>query len=200
MLWQVERSARCSLLLFHSKKSAKMESNQTRSSYAYEGFQMKRENLVSLETKQIPKTETTLLLPILSDAEEGEERIRATLLDLTCTAYASYLHGQLAGAAVVRWEEDEPNEIVYIAVAPDLRGRGYGKQIIHVLQEELHQRQGHSLLVGTANTSLENIAFYQKCGFRMFEVRRDYFAYIQPPIVEHGIVLRDMLVLRYDVG
>jgi ribosomal protein S18 acetylase RimI-like enzyme len=47
------------------------------------------------------------------------------------------------------------------------------------------------------NTKLENIAFYQKCGFRMFEIRRDYFAYIQPPIAEHGIVLRDMLVLRY---
>jgi len=33
----------------------------------------------------------------------------------------------------------------------------------------------------------------------MFEIRRDYFAYIQPPVVEHGILLRDMLVLRYDV-
>ena len=60
---------------------------------------------------------------------------------------------------MVRWEEDEPSEIVYIAVAPDLRGRGYGKQIIHVLQEELRRRRGHSLLVGTANAALENIAF-----------------------------------------
>jgi len=88
---------------------------------------------------------------------------------------------------------------VYIAVAPDLRGRGYGKQIIHVLQEELRWRRGHSLLVGTANSAFENIAFYQKCGFRIFEIKRDYFAYIQPPIAEHGIMLRDMLVLRYDL-
>ena len=152
-----------------------------------------------LVTEAIPNTETTFLLPILSDAEEGEERIRATLLNPTCTAYASWLDGQLVGAAVVRWEEDEPSEIVYIAVAPDLRGRGYGKQIIHVLQEELRRRRGHALLVGAANAALENIAFYQKCGFRMFEIRRDYFAYIQPPIAEHGIVLRDMLVLRYDL-
>ncbi len=150
-------------------------------------------------TKQIPHSETTFLLPILSDAEEGEERIHATLLDPTCTTYASWLDGQLAGAAVVRWEEDEPSEIVYIAVAPDLRGRGYGKQIIHVLQEELRRRRGHSLLVGTANSTFENIAFYQKCGFRIFEIKRDYFAYIQPPIAEHGIMLRDMLVLRYDL-
>ena len=94
---------------------------------------------------------------------------------------------------------DEPGEILYIAVADTLRGRGYGKQIIQALQDELPRRGGHALLVGTANAALENIAFYQKCGFRMFEIRRDYFAYIQPPIMEHGILLRDMLVLRYDV-
>ena len=154
---------------------------------------------MSLVTEQIPNTETTFLLPILSDAEEGEERIRATLLDPTCTVYASWLDGQLAGAAVIRWEEEEPSEIVYIAVAPDLRGCGYGKQIIHFFLEELRRRGGHALLVGTANAALENIAFYQKCGFRMSEIRRDYFAYIQPPIAEHGIVLRDMVVLRYDL-
>jgi GNAT superfamily N-acetyltransferase len=152
-----------------------------------------------LRTELIPRHETDFLLPVLGDAEEGEERIRAALLDPTCTAYASWLDGQLAGAAVVRWEEDEPSEIVYIAVVPDLRGHGYGKQIIHFFLEELRRRGGHSLLVGTANAALDNIAFYQKCGFRMFEIRRDYLAYIQPPIAEHGIVLRDLLVFRYDL-
>jgi hypothetical protein len=34
----------------------------------------------------------------------------------------------------------------------------------------------------------------------MFEVRRDYFAYIEPPLQERGIVMRDMLVLRYDLA
>lgn len=152
-----------------------------------------------LITESLPNQETDFLLPVLADAEEGEERIRATLLDPACTAYASWLDGRLAGAAVVRWGNDEPGEIIYIAVSPNLRGRGYGKQIIHFLLEELRRRGGHALLVGTANASLENIAFYQKCGFRMFEIRRDYFAYIQPPIAEHGIILRDMLVLRYDL-
>ncbi len=152
-----------------------------------------------LVTEQIPSNETTFLLPMLLDADEDEERIRAALLDPACTSYATWLDGQLAGAAVVRWVEDEPSEILYIAVAAALRGRGYGKQIIQALQDELRRRGGRSLLVGTANAALENIAFYQKCGFRMFEIRRDYFAYIQPPVAEHGILLRDMLVFRYDV-
>ncbi|GAC1343750.1 MAG: GNAT family N-acetyltransferase [Ktedonobacteraceae bacterium] len=152
-----------------------------------------------LVTEQIPNNETTFLIPMLLDAEESEERIRAALLDPTCTAYASWLDGQLAGAAVVRWQADETSEVLYIAVAIALRGRGYGKQIMQAFQAELRRRGGRSLLVGTANAALENIAFYQKCGFRMFEIRRDYFAYIQPPISEHGILLRDMLVLRYDL-
>jgi ribosomal protein S18 acetylase RimI-like enzyme len=150
-------------------------------------------------TEQVLNADAMFLLQILADAEEGEERIRATLLDPNCSVYVSRLDGQLAGAAVVRWEEDESGEIVYIAMAPDVRGRGYGKQLISVLQEELRQRGGRALLVGTANSSLANIAFYQKCGFRMFEVKCDYFAYIQPPITEDGIQLRDMLVLRYEI-
>jgi ribosomal protein S18 acetylase RimI-like enzyme len=154
---------------------------------------------MSLSIEPIPSHKTMFLLPMLLEADENEERIRTVLLDPACTAYAFWLDGQLAGAAVVRWEEKDPSEILYIEVAAALRGRGYGKQIIQALQNELPRYGGHSLLVGTANASLENIAFYQKCGFRMYEVRRDYFAYIQPPVLEHGIPIRDMLVLRYDL-
>ncbi|MBO0778316.1 MAG: GNAT family N-acetyltransferase, partial [Ktedonobacteraceae bacterium] len=110
-----------------------------------------------LVTEQVSGDKAMFLLPTLLDAEEGEERIRAALLDPSCSAYASWLDGQLAGAAVVRWDDGEASEILYIAVASDLRGRGYGKQIIHTLQEELRRRGGHALLVGTANASLENI-------------------------------------------
>jgi ribosomal protein S18 acetylase RimI-like enzyme len=147
----------------------------------------------------IPMPEAEALLPILQDAEEGEERIRAALLDPACVAYAARVHGQLVGAAVVRWDEDEASEILYIAVIAEQRRKGYGKQIIAALQAELRERGGRGLLVGTANSSLKNILFYQKCGFRMFEVRRDYFAYIQPPLRECGVEMRDMLVLRYDL-
>jgi hypothetical protein len=30
-------------------------------------------------------------------------------------------------------------------------------------------------------------------------VKRDHFDYIQPPIREHGIVMRDMIVFSYDL-
>ncbi|HEY3992408.1 MAG TPA: GNAT family N-acetyltransferase [Ktedonobacteraceae bacterium] len=147
----------------------------------------------------VAREQAETLLPILRDAEEGDERIRAAFLDPACVAYAASVNGTLVGAAVVRWEEGENSELLSIAVLASERGKGYGKQIIAALQAELPVH-GQALLVGTANSSLENIAFYQKCGFRMFQVRRNYFAYIQPSLQEHGIIMRDMLVFRYDLG
>ena len=154
---------------------------------------------MTFECRHATNEPAEILLPILHDAEEDDARILAALLDPACVTYAASVDGILVGAAVVRWEEGENSEILYIAVIAQERGKGYGKQIMAALRDEL-PAHGRALLVGTANASLENIAFYQRCGFRMFEVRRDYFTYIQPPLQEHGIVMRDMLVLRYDLA
>lgn len=150
------------------------------------------------ECRPVAREQSERLLPILHDAEEDDERIREALRDPACAVYAASVDGMLVGAAVVRWEQGESSELLYIAVLASERGKGYGKHIIAALQAEL-PAHGRALLVGTANSSLENIAFYQKCGFRMFAVRRDYFVYIQPPLQDHGIVMRDMIVFRYDL-
>jgi len=138
------------------------------------------------------------LVPILHDAEEDDERIRAALREPTCQAYAGMLDDEPVGAAVVHWADREPSEILYLAVAAARRGTGIGRQIVAAVQDEL-PAHGRALLVGTANCALDNIAFYQKCGFRMHSVKRDYFDYIQPPLREHGIVMRDMIVFGYDL-
>src|SRR5258707_12064258 len=131
------------------------------------------------------------LVAILHDAEGDDERIRAALRDPTCQAYTARVADELVGAAVVRWDPPDASELLYLAVAPHARGMGYGRQILAVIQAEL-PGHGRMLLVGTANSSLDNIAFYQKCGFPMSAVKRDFFDYIDPPIQENGIVMRDM--------
>ena len=168
----------------------------------------------------VPAEETEQLVSVLQDADEGLERIRATLADTGHTSYAALDGEALIGAATTRWEAEE-SEIIYIAVAPERRGQGVGKAIIALLLEDARAREPQarvrepgsrkrppaqarrrgtrSVLVGTADASLENIAFYLKCGFRMDHVRRDYFDYIQPPIMENGILMRDMLVLRFVI-
>lgn len=138
------------------------------------------------------------MVAILHDAEEDDERIRAAIEDPTCVTYAALVNGQPVGAAVVRWNDQQPSEIVYLAVTATDRGKGYGRQIVATVQAEL-SLHGPRLVVGTANSALDNIVFYQKCGFRIHAVKPDHFAYIQPPIRENGVLTRDMIVFAYDL-
>jgi hypothetical protein len=54
--------------------------------------------------------------------------------------------------------------------------------------------------VGTANSSIGNLAFYQRVGFRMDHVRKDYFSYYREPRYENGIQIRDLLVFRRELS
>ncbi len=150
---------------------------------------------VLLQRVPFPATET--LMPILHDADEDDQRVRTTLANDAYTTYAAFDGEQLVGAATVRWQEDE-SEIEYVAVASLVRGQGYGKAIMAALLDEARLRNIHTVLVGTGNSSPYHIAFYQKCGFRIDHIRKDYFDYIQPPLIENGIPLRDMLVFRWE--
>lgn len=151
--------------------------------------------LISLRPITVSERET--VISILLDADEDEARVRAFVNDERHTTYAAFDGTMLVGAAAMRWGQE--SEIEYIAVVAEHRGKGYGKAIIAALLAEARQRTVQTMLVGTDNTAFETIAFYQKCGFRMDHVRRDFFHYIQPPIIRDGIPLCDMLVLRYEV-
>jgi ribosomal protein S18 acetylase RimI-like enzyme len=137
------------------------------------------------------------LVALLHDAEEDDERIRAALNHRAFHTYTGWLDGQLVGAAVVQWRPGRHSEIVYIAVEEDKRGSGYGRQILEHVKAEL-PRHGRRLLVGTASSSIDNIAFYQRCGFRITAVKRDHFAYIDPEVTEFNIPVRDMIVFSYE--
>ena len=99
----------------------------------------------------------------------------------------------------MQWRSD-PCEIMELAVAPERHGQGIGRQIVAWLIDEARRRGKRAVLVGTANSSIGNMAFYQKTGFRMDHVRKDYFWYYREPIYENGIQIRDMLVFRYDLN
>ena len=107
----------------------------------------------------------------------------------------AYDGATIVGAAVIHSEESEA-EIVYLAVRERMRGRGFGKKIVEALIKEARSHQTRTIIVGTAKSSINDIAFYQKCGFRMNHVRHDFFDYFPEPIPEVGILCRDMIVFR----
>jgi NAD(P)H-dependent FMN reductase/GNAT superfamily N-acetyltransferase len=137
------------------------------------------------------------LVTLLHDAEEDDQLVRDALSSRRYEVYSARLGGRLVGAAVVEWRHGPESEILYIAVDAQRRGQGFGRAILEHLKTELHSRGGR-LVVGTANSSLDNIAFYQRCGFRMHAVKRGYFDYVQPGVTEFDIPLRDMIVFAYE--
>jgi len=138
------------------------------------------------------------LAAVLADAEEDQSLVEAALRDPANQSYAAGADGVVVGAALVRWRAGLTSEIVYIAVAAEHRGQGIGRRLVEHVVHELPEH-GPRIVVGTANSSLDNIAFYQRCGFRMDAVRRDHFDYVDPPAEEFGIRMQDMIVFSHEI-
>src|SRR5687768_13131767 len=109
------------------------------------------------------------LVLTLSDADESDERIRSVVSNPANTSYALFEHEKPVGAMTVHWDSAE-SELIYIAVDPARRGSGFGKAALAWLVEDARRRNVASIIVGTGNSGLDQIAFYQKAGFRIDSV------------------------------
>jgi ribosomal protein S18 acetylase RimI-like enzyme len=91
-------------------------------------------------------------------------------------------------------------ELMNIAVRDDFRGCGLGRRMFgHALG--LAESKGARVVdAGTANSSLDSLAFYQRNGFRIVGVDPDFFTQHYPePIFENGIQARDRVRLRLEL-
>lgn len=141
---------------------------------------------------------TNEVLPILKDADESISKIKDILLNKNNTIYKVYLNEkEFIGVVVMAWDTCE---IIYIALNKTFRSKGYGKLIIEQIKNEGKKRNLKYIIVGTGNSSLDNIKFYQKCNFRFESIKKDYFSYINPPIKEFGIELKDMIIFKYYIN
>ncbi|WP_433943154.1 GNAT family N-acetyltransferase [Paenibacillus sp. SN-8-1] len=92
-------------------------------------------------------------------------------------------------------------EIVNIAIAENAQGKGFGTRLLQYTIHAARQAGYLHLKVGTGNSSLNQLAFYQKSGFRIVGVLRDYFIkHYNEPIFENGIPCRDMIMLEMDLN
>lgn len=100
------------------------------------------------------------------------------------------------GVVVLKEVSESTIEIMNIAVSEAYHGKGYGK----VMLEEAEKIAKHSgydkLIIATANSSLNQLALYQKCGFRIQEIEKDFFINeYKEVIMENGIRVMDKIML-----
>lgn len=106
----------------------------------------------------------------------------------------------LVGVLVLLPTRPETIEIVNLAVNPEYRRQGIAQQLIHEAMDYAKKMNFRTIEVGTGSTGIEQLYLYQKCGFRMVQIDRDFFVrHYDRPIVENGLVLRDMVRLSQDI-
>ena len=147
-----------------------------------------------------PGGDRVALLPLLFLADDAEDHVRAHLDDGTLFGLVEDDHDGAAfiGAVqcVPRADEEGTVELTLVAVAESHQSQGIGKQLLAMVLEELRAAGHTRAVVGTSNAGIGEIAYYQKCGFRMLSVERDYFDEARGydgTATENGIVHRDLV-------
>ncbi len=140
---------------------------------------------------------TAELMSLLLAADPDEGSILAYLPD--SPVLVAKEGGSVVGVAVLVNTSKE-FELKNIAVSEEHQGRGVAKRLIKEVKALAISMGAEELLVGTGNSSLSQLALYQKCGFRMSHIERDYFLSYPEPIYENGMQCRDLVVLRAKLG
>ena len=93
-------------------------------------------------------------------------------------------------------------ELKAVAVASGLQGRGIGRRMLEAVLADLRIAGVRRVIVGTASCAVGSLAFYQKVGFRLRRIERDFFTAARgydAGSVEDGIPLRDMVWMDQDL-
>jgi len=99
------------------------------------------------------------------------------------------------GECVVTDEGDGMLEIQSLAVDTEHQGKGYGRRLIGFV-EETYRGKFSVLQVGTGDSPL-TVPFYEKCGFAVHHVEKDFILeHYDHPIFEGGKQLIDKVYLR----
>ncbi|QKY71083.1 GNAT family N-acetyltransferase [Lentibacillus sp. CBA3610] len=147
--------------------------------------------------KELSKDEE-LPLELLLLADPSEKLVREYVSRGKC--FIMNLDGRTVGTYVLIPTRPETVEIVNVAVNEDYHGRGYGKQLVlHAI--ETAKRDGYKTIeIGTGNSGVVQLALYQKCGFRLTSIDRDFFVrHYEEPLYENGIQVIDMVRLSQDL-
>lgn len=106
---------------------------------------------------------------------------------------------QVIGCYVLLETRPETVELVNIAVEEIFQGKGIGKKLVMNAIEVAKSKGYKTIELGTGNSSISQLALYQKCGFRITGVDIDFFTkHYTEDIFENGIQCRDMIRLsRY---
>ncbi|MGM0864192.1 MAG: GNAT family N-acetyltransferase [Bacillota bacterium] len=143
-------------------------------------------------------TDEDLPMELLLLADPSEEIVKEYVTRGEC--FVAELEQKMVGVYVLLPTRPETIELVNVAVAEEMHGRGIGKQLVMDAVKVARSKGYKTIEVGTGNSGIGQLALYQKCGFRMVGVDMDFFIrHYSEEIYENGIQCRDMIRLSQDL-
>lgn len=141
--------------------------------------------------EEVPPENAPIELLLLADP--SEDKIRSYLCESKCFVVST--GAVVVGACVVQPHDADTYELMSIAVHPDHQNCGYGTALLKWVIDFYRISGARQLEVGTGTFGYQ-LAYYQRQGFRVSSIDRDFFVNNYPePIFEDGIQLFDMLRL-----
>ncbi len=149
-----------------------------------------------------PGPERELHLPLLLLADEPQP-LRGYLQDGTLYVLHADNGGSIGVTHVVTYDADpETVELKAVAIAQTRHNQGLGRRMLAMVMDDLRSRGTRRVVVGTSNAGIGEMAFYQKAGFRLWRIERDYFTAekgYDPNDRHNGLPHRDMVWFDQDL-
>ncbi|WP_245676504.1 GNAT family N-acetyltransferase [Crocinitomix algicola] len=132
---------------------------------------------------------------LLLTADPNRTKIEDYLMSGEC--YVLKIQNKVKGVIVLEQRTERVLEIVNIAVEESVQGRGLGKLLLRFAEKQAIKQKYEKLQIGTGNSSINQLALYQKMGFEIKDVFHHFFTKNYPsPIYENGIQCRHMILLE----
>jgi ribosomal protein S18 acetylase RimI-like enzyme len=146
-----------------------------------------------MKTRKLQHSETPPY-DLLLLADPSRPLVEAYIAEGEC--YVAEENGEMIGVFVIVELSTTAMEIKNIAVREDRQGQGIGKKLLAAAIQVAKSQGYEQIEIGTGNSSIGQLALYQKCGFRISSVIKDFFLdHYDEVIMENGIQCTDMIRL-----
>lgn len=153
--------------------------------------------MLELEFLSVPVEQAPM--DLLLEADPSESQVMGYLKDGICFV-ARRKQGNVGVYVLKQHANQNYFELMNIAVAPDCQKKGIGRQLLNHAISEVKNRGAKKLSLGTGSFGYQ-LSFYQRAGFRVDYVERDFFLQnYKEPVFEDGIQHKDMLRLSLELA
>ena len=132
---------------------------------------------------------------LLELADPSRTQIKSYLTTGNC--YVAKIEAKIVGAIILSKIDSTTIEIKNIAVREAEQGKGIGKALLKYAEKISQELEYKKLIIGTGNSSIGQLALYQKSGFEISSIEYDFFILnYDELIIENGIPCKHMILLK----